>query len=90
MFKKETNLTVFSGLKVHLSSGEEGVITESFGQSGKFKVRIQGKVSNYENKKFLSLQITMIENLNVYSVLFCLFKNRWFEAGEFVKVKLLR
>ncbi len=42
MFKKDTNLALFSGLRVHLSTGEEGVIAESFGQSGKFKVRIAG------------------------------------------------
>ena len=43
MFKKETNLSaLFSGLKVTLSTGEEGAIGEPFGQSGKFKVRIPG------------------------------------------------
>lgn len=40
MFKKETNLALFTGLKVALSTGEKGVIEDSFGQSGKFKVRI--------------------------------------------------
>ena len=40
MFKKETNLALFSGLEVTLSTGEKGVIGEPFGQSGKFKVRI--------------------------------------------------
>ena len=39
MFKKETNLALFSGLRVSLSTGEEGTIGEPFGQSGKFKVR---------------------------------------------------
>ena len=43
MFKKETNLPLFQGLKVTLSTGEAGVIAESFGQSGKFKVRVPGK-----------------------------------------------
>lgn len=43
MFKKETNLALFTGLKVALSTGEKGVIEDSFGQSGKFKVRIPGK-----------------------------------------------
>ena len=43
MFKKETNLALFSGLKVTLSTGENGVIGEPFGQSGKFKVRIPGQ-----------------------------------------------
>eukprot|EP00095_Tigriopus_kingsejongensis_P007630 maker-scaffold995_size72343-snap-gene-0.24 protein:Tk07630 transcript:maker-scaffold995_size72343-snap-gene-0.24-mRNA-1 annotation:"selenocysteine-specific elongation factor" len=40
MFKKETNLSLFSGLKVLFSTGETGQIEDSFGQSGKFKVRI--------------------------------------------------
>lgn len=41
LFKKETNLQLFVGLKVVLSSGETGVIEGGFGQSGKFKIRIQ-------------------------------------------------
>ncbi|XP_068108832.1 selenocysteine-specific elongation factor [Hyperolius riggenbachi] len=40
LFKKETNIQLFVGLKVKLSSGEDGVIEGSFGQSGKFKIRI--------------------------------------------------
>ena len=40
LFKKETNIQTFVGLKVHLSSGEEGIIEGGFGQSGKFKIRI--------------------------------------------------
>lgn len=43
LFKKETNLQLFVGLKVTLSTGESGVIEGGFGQSGKFKIRIQGK-----------------------------------------------
>uniref|UniRef100_A0A3P8UWP8 Selenocysteine-specific elongation factor n=1 Tax=Cynoglossus semilaevis TaxID=244447 RepID=A0A3P8UWP8_CYNSE len=43
LFKKETNLQLFVGLKVTLSTGERGVIEGGFGQSGKFKVRIQGQ-----------------------------------------------
>uniref|UniRef100_A0A8C6TZX5 Eukaryotic elongation factor, selenocysteine-tRNA-specific n=1 Tax=Neogobius melanostomus TaxID=47308 RepID=A0A8C6TZX5_9GOBI len=41
LFKKETNLQLFMGLKVTLSTGESGVIEGGFGQSGKFKIRIQ-------------------------------------------------
>ncbi|XP_032066795.1 selenocysteine-specific elongation factor isoform X2 [Thamnophis elegans] len=44
LFKKETNIQMFVGLKVKLSTGEEGVIEGGFGQSGKFKVRILGGV----------------------------------------------
>lgn len=43
LFKKETNLQIFVGLKVTLSTGETGVIEGGFGQSGKFKIRVQGK-----------------------------------------------
>lgn len=42
MFKKETNIAAFSGLKVTLSTGEAGVIEGGFGQSGKIKIRIPG------------------------------------------------
>lgn len=40
LFKKETNLQLFVGLKVTLSTGEAGVIEGGFGQSGKVKIRI--------------------------------------------------
>ncbi|RWS23978.1 selenocysteine-specific elongation factor-like protein [Leptotrombidium deliense] len=40
LFKKETNIDNFRGLKVTLSTGENGVIDGSFGQSGKCKIRI--------------------------------------------------
>lgn len=42
LFKKETNLQLFVGLKVTLSTGEAGVIEGGFGQSGKFKIRVPG------------------------------------------------
>ena len=40
LFKKETNLDLFTGLKVTLSTGETGKIESGFGQSGKFKIRL--------------------------------------------------
>ncbi|KFO12815.1 Selenocysteine-specific elongation factor, partial [Balearica regulorum gibbericeps] len=40
LFKKETNIQIFVGLKVKLSTGEDGIIEGGFGQSGKFKIRI--------------------------------------------------
>ncbi|XP_016401420.1 selenocysteine-specific elongation factor-like, partial [Sinocyclocheilus rhinocerous] len=43
LFKKETNLQLFVGLKVTLSTGETGSIEGGFGQSGKIKIRIPGK-----------------------------------------------
>jgi selenocysteine-specific elongation factor len=42
MFKKETNIQLFVGLHVELSTGETGIIESSFGQSGKVKIRIPG------------------------------------------------
>uniref|UniRef100_A0A1B6IRP7 Selenocysteine-specific elongation factor n=1 Tax=Homalodisca liturata TaxID=320908 RepID=A0A1B6IRP7_9HEMI len=56
MFKKETRLDLFTGLRVSLSSGENGVIEGCFGQSGKIRVRIpQGlkpdTVSKFGSKK---------------------------------------
>ncbi|KAF6302839.1 eukaryotic elongation factor, selenocysteine-tRNA specific [Rhinolophus ferrumequinum] len=52
LFKKETNIQLFVGLKVYLSTGELGVIDSAFGQSGKFKVHIPGGLSP-ESKKIL-------------------------------------
>lgn len=43
LFKKETNLQLFVGLKVTLSTGETGIIDGGFGQSGKFKIRVPGE-----------------------------------------------
>ena len=40
LFKKETNIEAFSGMKIELSSGEHGVIEGGFGQSGKIKIRV--------------------------------------------------
>lgn len=43
LFKKETNIQLFVGLRVQLSTGELGVIDSAFGQSGKFKVHVPGE-----------------------------------------------
>ena len=48
MFKKETNLQCFVGLKVSLSTGEVGSLDGTFGQSGKFKIRLMGKLASLE------------------------------------------
>ncbi|XP_018409426.1 PREDICTED: selenocysteine-specific elongation factor [Nanorana parkeri] len=53
LFKKETNMQLFVGLKVKLSTGEDGVIEGSFGQSGKFKIRIPNGLKP-ETKQVLS------------------------------------
>ncbi|XP_074655372.1 selenocysteine-specific elongation factor-like [Tubulanus polymorphus] len=52
LFKKESNLNAFIGLKVSLSTGERGVIEAGFGQSGKFKVRIPDGVNADTQKRF--------------------------------------
>ena len=38
LFKKETNMTTFVGMKLETDKGDIGVIQSSFGTSGKFKV----------------------------------------------------
>ncbi|XP_062924313.1 selenocysteine-specific elongation factor [Mobula hypostoma] len=54
LFKKETNIQLFVGMKVKLSTGEVGVIDGGFGQSGKFKIRIPDGLSP-ETKQQLAL-----------------------------------
>lgn len=55
MFKKETNIHLFSGLIVILSTGEKAVIDGPFGQSGKFKIRLKDSLSE-EAKSVLSIK----------------------------------
>lgn len=38
LFRKETDLTIFTGMTVHLETGEVGKIIGGFGKSGKFKM----------------------------------------------------
>jgi selenocysteine-specific elongation factor len=45
MFKKETDMTIFQGLRVFTSRGEIGTIAGAFGKSGKFKVCLKDGVS---------------------------------------------
>ncbi|XP_066943280.1 selenocysteine-specific elongation factor isoform X1 [Macrobrachium rosenbergii] len=40
LLKKDTNVQLFMGLKVKLSTGEDGIIDGTFGLSGKLKVRV--------------------------------------------------
>jgi len=42
LFKKETKIQAFLGLKVQLSTGETGIIEGAFGTTGKFRVSIPG------------------------------------------------
>eukprot|EP00698_Gefionella_okellyi_P019832 TRINITY_DN6144_c0_g1_i2.p1 TRINITY_DN6144_c0_g1~~TRINITY_DN6144_c0_g1_i2.p1 ORF type:complete len:333 (-),score=78.06 TRINITY_DN6144_c0_g1_i2:726-1724(-) len=41
LFKKETNMAIFTNLKIRRDTGEEGVIEGAFGKSGKFKVNFR-------------------------------------------------
>lgn len=45
LFKKESKIEVFANYRVTLSTGEEGIIEGSFGQTGKVKVRIPNGLS---------------------------------------------
>jgi len=47
MFKADTDMTLFTGMKiVHENSGEEGVIEGTYGQEGKFKLRFKNALPN--------------------------------------------
>ncbi|KAK9818119.1 hypothetical protein WJX72_007434 [[Myrmecia] bisecta] len=45
LFKKETDISLFTGMKVVTSAGEVGTIEGPFGKSGKFKVHFAGGVA---------------------------------------------
>lgn len=54
LFKKETNMSQFVGLKVETASGDVGTINSSFGTSGKFRVCFPaGTEANEGDKLFL-------------------------------------
>ena len=46
MFKKEANIGMFTGFKVTFSPGGQGILDGPFGQSGKFKIRIDGEIKS--------------------------------------------
>jgi len=56
LFKKETDMSLFVGLKVTKESGEVGVIESSFGKSGKFKVRFDKDQTGARGPLFLSVK----------------------------------
>ncbi|XP_046345447.1 selenocysteine-specific elongation factor-like isoform X1 [Haliotis rufescens] len=45
LFKKETDITLFTGMQVELSSGQKGTIQGSFGKSGKVKIQLSEGLS---------------------------------------------
>lgn len=61
LLKKETNVQKFVGLKVSLSSGDDGLIDGAFGQSGKVKVRIPNGI---RDKSLLSKTKTSVGETN--------------------------
>jgi selenocysteine-specific elongation factor len=59
MFKKETDISLFVGMKVVSMLGEVGTIECTFGKSGKFKVYFPCKIqppSSGHNKIFLTFK----------------------------------
>jgi len=57
LFKKETNMSQFIGLKLITKDGEIGVIQSSFGSSGKFKVHFPaGTCAREGDKLFLKFK----------------------------------
>jgi selenocysteine-specific elongation factor len=46
MFSKETDMNKFAHLPVTLTTGQTGFIDSAFGQSGKFKVRLDVEVDD--------------------------------------------
>jgi len=51
LFKKETNMTTFVGMKLETDKGDIGVIQSSFGTTGKFKVFFPGGTDAREGDK---------------------------------------
>jgi len=56
IFKKETNLDLFTGLRVTLDSGETGKIIGPFGKSGKIKVEVD---DDLEIETIMRLDVTL-------------------------------
>lgn len=67
LFKKETNLQLFVGLKVTLSSGETGVIEGGFGQSGKIKIRVPGM----KHTQLVKIRILYNNYILYYIIYYC-------------------
>ena len=68
LFKKESKIELFVGMKVSLSTGEEGTIEGGFGQSGKFKVRIPGKYTQVVGYIVKNTSINILAHRNFLSV----------------------
>lgn len=59
LFKKETALSLFFGLRVELSSGAVGVIDSSFGTSGQVRCVFRGGHGLDKDVKGSEVQVTM-------------------------------
>ena len=81
LFKKESKIDAFVGMKVTLSTGESGMIEGGFGQSGKFKVRIPGMNSAVKSA------LTHWSLKNVVEILMCMDWFHWL-INRVVPVKI--
>lgn len=67
MFKKETDIQRFVGLKVKLSSGEEGIIDGTFGQTGKIKIRVPNGLKSVPVKgSFETIRVQLLFKRFIY------------------------
>ena len=57
MFKKETDLTMFTGMKVWTNRGEVGTIEGGFGKSGKYKVHFPNGIAPQEGGESIKLYL---------------------------------
>lgn len=53
LFKKETNIELFVGLKIKHSTAGEGIIEGSFGKSGKFKATFPQSISGTVDNRLI-------------------------------------
>eukprot|EP00026_Physarum_polycephalum_P006483 Phypoly_transcript_06527.p1 GENE.Phypoly_transcript_06527~~Phypoly_transcript_06527.p1 ORF type:complete len:526 (+),score=74.82 Phypoly_transcript_06527:151-1728(+) len=56
LFKKETDMNLFVGMKIKKDNGEIGVIESSFGKSGKFKARFTNDQTGATGNLHLSIK----------------------------------
>ena len=93
MFKKETNIHLFDGFKVKLSTGEIGKMDGPFGKSGKFKVSLNGTLKHclvhFSYRKFRKLKHFILDSISEETkVLLGGKKKKEVEATESSKVEV--
>ena len=55
LFSKETPIAPFIGMQIVLSNGKKGIISSSFGKSGKFKIKFEEEVTEEDAKCTISM-----------------------------------